>query len=107
MQWMLDLRSYGIKIAFNATAEGEMEWIGDQMVFQEIQFGMPEFRAFVHGLTHETERLLLDDLLFARTISGPIPTVDLIQVKDNVVDRRMGWNFLQDLRNPSLADGAG
>jgi superfamily II DNA or RNA helicase len=106
MQWMLDLRSYGMKIAFNTTAEGEMNWVGDQVVFQNLQFTMSEFRAFVHGLTYETEHLLLGDLLFTRTISKPLPTIDLVQIKDNVIDRRTGWNFLQDIRNPSLVDGA-
>ena len=106
MQWMLDLRSYGMKIAFNTTSTGQMDWIGDQIVYQDLQFTMPEFRAFVHGLSYKAERLLLQELLFTRTISRPVPTIDLIQIKDNVIDHRTGWNFLQDVRNSSLINGA-
>ena len=60
---------------------------------------MPEFRAFVHNLSYKVERLLLQELLFTCIVSGPILTIDLIQVKDNVIDRRTGWNFLQNMRN--------
>jgi hypothetical protein len=66
---------------------------------------MPEFRAFVHGLSYEVERLLLQELLFTHTVSRLIPTINLVQVKDNVIDRRPGWNFLQDGRNSFIING--
>jgi hypothetical protein len=28
MQWMLDLRTYGLKIHYNSTARGHVEWVG-------------------------------------------------------------------------------
>jgi hypothetical protein len=65
---------------------------------------MSEFRAFVHGLTYKTEHLLLGDLLFICTISKSLPTINLVQIKDNVINRRTGWNFLQDIQNLSLVN---
>jgi len=31
MQWMLDLRTYGLKIHYNTTAEGSIDWVGEQI----------------------------------------------------------------------------
>ena len=31
MQWMLDLRTYGLKIYYNTTAEGCIDWVGEQI----------------------------------------------------------------------------
>ena len=94
-----------MKIAFNTTFTGQIDWIGDQIVYQDLQFMMPEFWAFVHGLLYKAERLLLQELLFTRMISRPIPTIDLIQIKDNVINHHTEWNFLQDVRNSSLING--
>jgi hypothetical protein len=30
MQWMLDLRTYGLKIHYNTTTQGHIEWIGQE-----------------------------------------------------------------------------
>jgi hypothetical protein len=51
---------------------------------------MSEFRVFVYGLMYKTEHLLLGDLLFTCTISKPLPTIDLVQIKDNVINYRTG-----------------
>ena len=48
-----------MKIAFNTTVNREMDWIGDQIIYQDLQFTIPEFRAFVHSLSYEVQRLLL------------------------------------------------
>ena len=106
MQWIMNLRAYGMKIAYNTTSEGRLSWIGDQIVYKDIEFTMVEYRTFVHGLVHEVERLLLDELLFARTVTESIPTVNITQLKDNVLDDRTGFSFLQDVRNSTLIDGA-
>ncbi len=31
MQWMLNLRTYGLKIHYNTTAEGSIDWVGEQI----------------------------------------------------------------------------
>ena len=40
IQWMLDLRMYGLKIWYNTTSEGHIDWVGDQILYKEIQFTM-------------------------------------------------------------------
>jgi hypothetical protein len=51
---------------------------------------MLEFRAFFYGLTYKTEHLLLGDLLFICTIFKPLSTINLVQIKDNVINYRIG-----------------
>jgi hypothetical protein len=66
MQWMLDLRTYRLKIHYNSTARGHVEWVGqDEMLYKDLQFNMAQFRGMVHGLATESWRLLLDELLYS------------------------------------------
>ena len=101
MQWMLDLRTYGLKVHFESTSEGEVEWINDELLYKAIRFTMPEFRSFVHGLVEDVERLLYRDLLFdePRANTPPIP-IDALQ--DDPSNSVPGWNFLQDPRNKHI-----
>jgi hypothetical protein len=32
MQWMLDLRTYGLKIHYNSTARGHVDWVGQDEI---------------------------------------------------------------------------
>ena len=53
MQWMLDLRTYGMKIHFNTTTEGHTDWHGDVVLYKKTQFSMADFRGMVYGLVAE------------------------------------------------------
>ena len=66
MQWMLDLRTYELKIHYNTTAEGHIDWVGDQVLYKQVQFSMPDFRDMVHGFVERTRQSLFDDLLFQK-----------------------------------------
>jgi hypothetical protein len=63
MQWMLDLRTYEMKVHFNTTAEGHIDWRGDTVLYKKIQFSMTDFRGMMHGLMTETRRLLQEKLM--------------------------------------------
>lgn len=104
-EWMVDLRSYGMKIARTTTVEGSLGWVDDTVLYKDLQFTMAEFRSFVHGLVHETHRILHDDLLFGRTIAEPPPTVPWSQLRDNPRHSQVGWNFLRDPRCTLPVDG--
>ena len=54
MQWMLDLRTYGLKIHYNITIEGHIDWVKDQILYKQVQFSMSNFRSTVHGLVERT-----------------------------------------------------
>jgi hypothetical protein len=68
MQWMLDLRTYGLKIHYNTTSCGHVEWVGwDELLYKSLQFSMAQFCGMVHGLVMESRRLLMDELLFGNS----------------------------------------
>jgi hypothetical protein len=65
MQWMLDLRTYGLKIHYNTTSRGNIEWMaGDMLLYKNLHFTMAQFCSMVHGTHAECRRLLVEELLF-------------------------------------------
>jgi superfamily II DNA helicase RecQ len=107
MQWMLDLRTYGLKIHYNTTARGHVEWTGgDELLYKGFQFNMAQFRSMVHGLATESRRLLREELMFGNSKAAePIPSVPWESMRDNPTDERPGWNFLKDHRSRMPVDG--
>jgi RecQ family ATP-dependent DNA helicase len=107
MQWMLDLRTYGLKIHYNTTSRGHVEWTGgDELLYKGLQFNMAQFCGMVHGLATESRRLLREELMFGNSkAAGPIPSVPWESMRDNPTDERPGWNFLKDHRTRMPVDG--
>lgn len=96
MQWMLDLRTYGLKIHYNTTVGGNVDWVqGDRIQYKAIEFGMDEFRGFVHKLTDDTKRQLDNGLL----IGFKSPAVPWQSLRDDASNSANSWNFLKDERN--------
>jgi len=77
MQWMLDLRTYGLKIHYNTTSRGHVEWTGgDELLYKGLQFNIAQFRGMVHGLATESRRLLMEELMFGNNKAAePVPSV--------------------------------
>jgi len=109
MQWMLDLRTYGLKIHYNTTATGHIGWQGyDEILYKNIQFNMSQFRGMVHSLVEQCQQLMKDELLFCSSsicTEDQIPKVPWKLLRDNPTDQRPGWNFLQDQRTRMPVDG--
>ena len=103
MQWILDLRTYGMKIYFNTTADGHIDWDKDTVLYKKIQFSMADFRGMVHGLVAETRRLLREELTL--TPDEELPAIPWRDLRDNPVNQQAGWNFTQDERNRFPVDG--
>ena len=85
MQWMLDLRTYGMKIHYNTTTDGHIDWQGDLVLYNKIQFTMSEFRCMVHGLVAEAKRILREELLFAE--DEEIPPIPWEKLRDDPVNK--------------------
>jgi RecQ family ATP-dependent DNA helicase len=104
MQWMLDLRTYGRAIHSNTTAEGKIDWVGDRILYGETQFTMGQLRGMILGLVNETRRILMEDVL---DISGEekAPKIPWSLLRDDPVQKKPGWNFVQDERNKWEVDG--
>ncbi|OXV06209.1 hypothetical protein Egran_06023, partial [Elaphomyces granulatus] len=91
MQWMLDLRTYGLKIHYNTTSPGHIGWRGpDQLLYKQINFNMGDFRGFVHGLVRDACRILQEDLLFRNQQgTAPIPAVPWLSMRDDPSHHRL------------------
>ncbi|KAI6787582.1 hypothetical protein KC361_g9470 [Hortaea werneckii] len=64
MQWMLDLRAYGMKIEFNTTAPGHVDWTdGDTLQYKSVKFSMAKIRGMVAQLHQAARRALVEDLM--------------------------------------------
>jgi hypothetical protein len=72
MQWLLDLRTYGLKIHYNSTTAGHVGWMNqDQLLYQQYNFLIGDFRGFIHGLISSTRQILYEELLLTETRSVP------------------------------------
>jgi len=105
MQWMLDLRTYGLKIHYNTTTEGCIDWVGEQIVYKNIQFIMAELRKMVEELTMKSRQMLFEKLMFVEN-EQDAPMIPWSALRDNPVNQEQGWNFIRDERNPWLVDGS-
>jgi hypothetical protein len=107
MQWMLDLRTYGLRIHYNQTTPGHVGWMGhDELLYQQLHFTMGDFRGFTHGLVGATRRLLHDELLFGSEPQGAsVPAIPWASLRDDPTQGKAGWNFLQDSRTQWPVDG--
>jgi hypothetical protein len=105
MQWMLDLRGYGMKIAFNTTSAGHVNWRdGDTLEYKATKFNIAEFRGMVMQLQQATRRALLEDLMFA-TDERDIPAVPWQHLYDDPSNNEAGWSFTRDQRSKLPVDG--
>lgn len=64
MKWMLDARTYRLKIRYSTTADGLVEWQGERITYQHHRFTIDQFREMFHGLVnrawdHLTQEVLL------------------------------------------------
>ncbi|KAH0534056.1 hypothetical protein GP486_008937, partial [Trichoglossum hirsutum] len=83
MDWVLRLRLYGRGIIKRLTAEGCINWIGDTVIYQDIELSMSDFWRLVHQLAEETRLVLMKDLLFIEEAEGQLPTYCWTELKDN------------------------
>ncbi|GME31336.1 conserved hypothetical protein [Neofusicoccum parvum] len=98
MQWILDLRTYGMKIHYNTTTKGHVGWNRqEQLLYQGIQFTMAKFRGMellFSRHSHKKEHGEMD-----------VPAVPWHSIRDNPAEERRGWSFLRDQRTRLPADG--
>jgi len=103
-QWMLDLRTYGLKIHYNTTSAGHVQWQnGDELCYKDRQFTMNEFRGMVHAVVQDARRILIDDILGCP--SDAVPAIPWDRLYDDPSNNQARWSFLQDTRTQWPVDG--
>lgn len=104
MQWMLDLRTYGLKIHYNTTTEGHVTWQHeDELLYKDVKFTMRQFRGMVDYTVRDAKRMLMEDLL--QCTPDQVPMIPWDRLYDNPFNEDPQWSFLQDIRTSWPVDG--
>lgn len=105
MQWLLDLRTYGLKIHYNTTAIGHVDWRDKYALgYKDIRFTMGQFCGIVHQLIHDTRQAILEDIVFVSK-AEEVPAIPWHQLYDDPSNRSMGWSWIRDQRTQLPTDG--
>jgi hypothetical protein len=68
----------------------------DQLLYQQYNFLIGDFRGFIHGLISSTRQILYEELLLTETRS--VPTIPWQAIYDDPTETAHKWSFLQDTR---------
>jgi hypothetical protein len=107
MDSILRLRAFGFKIRFTTNAEGVIDWMGDTLLYGNIQFSMPQLRSMIHGMIASARQHMLAKLMLLQVdgegsiVKGttPCPVIDWGRLVDNAAEQQVGWSFMEDPRN--------
>lgn len=105
IQWILDLRTYGLKIHYNTTAVGHVNWKDKYTLeYKALRFTMVDFQAMVHQCHAAARKTLFDDVLLGGDSDG-VPAVPWEAIHDDPTNGEVGWNFVRDQRSRFPVDG--
>ncbi|KAI3144663.1 hypothetical protein CBS147317_9724 [Penicillium roqueforti] len=98
LQWILDLRTYGMRVSFSTTQPGAVGWVGgDRLLYQQLSFTTGDLRGWIHGLSQSCHDLLSSELLLSPS-AGETPEIPWSTLADDPSEAAAGWNFLRDSR---------
>jgi superfamily II DNA helicase RecQ len=102
MQWMLDLRTYGLKIHYNTTSPGHVDWEDNEVLkYRGIHIRMDAFRGFVGTLLQQAQKLMNETLL----MGYETPAIPWSNIRDDASNSSPRFNFLRDEHSRMPADG--
>jgi hypothetical protein len=58
------------------------------LLYKRLQFNIAQFCSIVHGLASESQRLLIEELLFGHQVAEPVPSVPWESIQDNPTDKQ-------------------
>jgi hypothetical protein len=103
MQWMLDLKTYGLKIHYNTTSPGHVDWNDNEVLrYKGIDIRMDAFRGFIGTSLQQAQKSINETLLMGHEAPG-IPWSNIWDDASNSSPR---FSFLQDEHSRMPADGA-
>jgi superfamily II DNA helicase RecQ len=133
MDWIFEIRSYGMAVNKTTSLVADVQWIGEQVRFGKTSFTTTQLTDLVQSLTLELRRtmrqlLLVErvegekggrekgkkrkrgggeeaDAMCVRAPIPPIPTPNLSALEDDAGNVAIDYTFLADVRNRSILDG--
>jgi hypothetical protein len=115
MDAILQLKAFGFKIWFTTNVLGVVDWIGDELLYSNIKFSMPQLRSIIHRMIASTRQHVVSTLMLLQVDSEgavveditPLSTIDWGKLVDNAAEQQVRWSFMEDTRNhyaTSVAD---
>jgi hypothetical protein len=110
MDWIFESRTYGFKIWYTTAAEGVIDWNGDQVTYYNKKFTINQIRDMIHGVVEEARQELMGLMMVDIDEDGDVdekqvPPIDWDHLEDDHSEERVGWSFLDDIRNQWKVDG--
>jgi hypothetical protein len=99
MDWMLETRTYGIKIRFTTTAGGVINWNGDQVIFRRIRFSIAQLSGFMHAVLQEARNIMAELTMCGGKGIQELPAIQWDDVYNNNSNNAVGYMFIIDDRN--------
>jgi len=85
MQWMLNLQTYELKIHYNTTAEGFIDWVEEQISWKRlVQFTMKQLCEMIEKLIQESREVLFYNLMLIKS-EVEIPVISWSSLRDNPI----------------------
>jgi hypothetical protein len=118
MDWMLHIRTLGMRIRYTTNAPGTVEWQGNEITIGEASFRLADLRSTVQGLYNSTRIQLLQKVMMvdiddhgqprsgSKTTTTTLPELNMDNIKDNPSDTWSDkFNFLEYPVNKWSVDG--
>ncbi|KDN64750.1 hypothetical protein CSUB01_11123 [Colletotrichum sublineola] len=113
MDWILEMRTMGLKIQYDTLIPGHVDWTKDEISFRRARFSMGQLLDIMHGLVQEAREILAELTMVGEgegggeKLRGALPTILWASIEDDHSEKRPGYSFLRDDRNVWTQKGEG
>jgi len=105
MDWLFEARAYGMKIRYNTTAPGTIDWDGSTVIFRDIKFSMAQLTIMLRDLIREARALLAELTMAPGGDVDCLPRIPWDKIEDIHSRTDVGYSFMTDERNTWLSEG--
>lgn len=99
MDWILETRTYGLRIRYSTTAGALIDWIGNEIIFQQLRFSMTELSGMMHSMVADARAMMCQLTMTEEEGIGRLPSIPWSKLEDDNSNEVVGYSFLTDERN--------
>lgn len=101
MNWIINTRSYGLKIRYTTPGEESIDWRGDEIAHGKVRLRMDQLSDMLHNLLEDARRkmatlTLVDD---AESIREALPRIPWSRIEDRHGESDLEYSFLRNPEN--------